>query len=347
MTARGATLNEIYAQALQYESDLLAVAAASGLPTYLQLEDEAMGGVVDDDQEYTKLYGRLAQDLTKRFFEPMKAKQEEQSTAVTTLVSSIPGLTQQLKELTQSEGGGRRRPFSRQSPPPGCGARPKPKTLKPVVPKVNPVGGDQEARVVQAAVLTDVASAAPTGGAPANPDPDPLYEGRTGENTGPVGPLTTSRETAPSVSRSRSNELTSASSLPQHTFTLPSCPDSTVHPTEGIKGNDETQVGSGLVRRPPPSDPQHYSPEGGCGSRAEGEDEEAVEDQGSDMWYTTVAQVLEDGCSDSCTLMGAFLGEQHLLILAEVKGREDKTRSLCPMAATGGVCVVRACTSLV
>ena len=135
MTARGATLNEIYAQALQYESDLLAVAAAFGLPTYLQLEDEAMGGVVDDDQEYTKLYGRLAQDLTKDFFEPMKAKQEEQANAVATLVGSISGLTQELKALTQSEGGGgRRRPFSRQSPPPGRRVRPRPKALKPAVP---------------------------------------------------------------------------------------------------------------------------------------------------------------------------------------------------------------------
>ena len=62
-----------------------------------------MGGVVDDDQEYTKLYGRLAADLTKDFFEPMKAKQEEQANAVATLVGSISGLTQELKALTQSE----------------------------------------------------------------------------------------------------------------------------------------------------------------------------------------------------------------------------------------------------
>ena len=139
--------------------------------------------------------------------------------------------------------------------------------------------------MAQAAVLTDVAFAALSAGAPAIPDPDPLYKGRTGENAGSVGSLATSRETVPSVIRNRSSSLSPAatSSLPEHSFALYACPDSTIHLTRGIKGDDDTQVGSGLVLRPPPAEPIHSSPEGGCGSRVDGEEAQAVEGQSSDM----------------------------------------------------------------
>ena len=60
--------------------------------------------------------------------------------------------------------------------------------------------------------------------------------------------------------------------------------------------------------------------------------------------YTTVDQILEESYGDSRTLMGASLGEQQLLILSKVERREQDTRPLCPMATSGGVCVVRACT---